>query len=166
MGYQPKTYRDDGGDTLVIASGGTIDINQGAYIKDTSKGVSADRIVVVEKAALAAVSGAGKVLSWTAPTGSNIMIHRLVLDITTAGVTGCVLNAGTTSASATTSSDNLIDGLVATGAAGVGVFDNTEDGGTNGKGARKLTAGKWLTISSAAKAASLAGNAYIYYITV
>lgn len=29
MTYQPKTYRKDGGDTLVVASGGTIEIESG-----------------------------------------------------------------------------------------------------------------------------------------
>ena len=191
MGYQPKTYRKDSGDTLVIASGGTIetesggaveiqsggavevesggniDIQQGANIKDSTKGVSADRIVFVEKAALSAATGTtgGGVLTWIAPTGSNVIVTHLVLHITTASTqAGCVLDAGTTSASATTKSATLIDGLVATGTAALGANDNLS--GT-GKGAVALTAGKWLTVTSTGTAATaLAGNAYIHYITV
>ena len=33
MSYQPKTYREQGGDTFVVASGGAIDIKTGGVIK-------------------------------------------------------------------------------------------------------------------------------------
>ena len=33
MSYEPKTYRKDGGDTFVVASGGTIDVESGGSFK-------------------------------------------------------------------------------------------------------------------------------------
>jgi hypothetical protein len=34
MGYEPKVYRKDGGDTTVVASGGKIDVESGGRIND------------------------------------------------------------------------------------------------------------------------------------
>ena len=33
MSYEPKTYRKDGGDTFIVASGGSIDIESGGALK-------------------------------------------------------------------------------------------------------------------------------------
>lgn len=36
MGYEPKTYRKDGGDTLVVASGGKIEVESGGQVLDSA----------------------------------------------------------------------------------------------------------------------------------
>ena len=114
---------------------------------------------------LAAVDTAGGVLSWQNPEATNIIVTRIVLDITTAATGSCSISAGTTPTSATTSSANLIDTLDVNAAAGV--FDNLGNAGTLGKTRQKVAAGKWLTISKASGAtAGMAGYAYIWYTTL
>lgn len=117
------------------------------------------------KVALTAATGTGggSVLSLANPEGADLIVTRLVLDITTEATGTPTVDAGI-AANGTTSSDTLLDGL-AVGAA-AGVFDNTENGGTNGKGAVKWGASQFLTITPSASAAGLVGNAYIEYIRV
>lgn len=112
---------------------------------------------------LAALDTGGGVLSWANPETVSIIITRLVIDITTKSTAASTIDAGTTASSATTSSDNLIDGQDSGTAAAV--FDNYENPGSNGKPKQKLAVGKWVTISKASGAcAGLVGKAYIEYI--
>ncbi len=121
--------------------------------------------VYVEKVALNAVDTAGGVFAWQNQTGFDIIVMRVVLDVTTVATAACTLDVGTTPTSATTSSDTLLDGVDVNAAAGV--FDNIENKGTNGKGRQPLAAGKWVTGSKATGAtAGLVGNAYIEYVLV
>lgn len=114
------------------------------------------------KAALSATTGGGGALSLANPEGVDLIVTRLVLDITTKATAACTLDAGVGS-SATTSYDNLIDGLDVNAAAGV--FDNVEDQGTNGKSAVRWESDGYLTISEKTGAiAGLVGNAYIEYV--
>ena len=116
------------------------------------------------KVALTAVTGttAGGCLSLANPDGVDLIITKLVLDITTQSTGAAAVDAGI-AANGTTSSDNLIDGLsVAT----AGVFDNTVSGGTNGLGAKKWGATEFLTITASATLAGLVGNAYVEYVRV
>lgn len=185
MGYQPKFYRTDNGDTAVVASsgqidvesgghvdvesGGILDLQTGAILKNSTVGVEVTRSVFVEKVPFTGTaSTAGSVFGWTGPTGSNILITGITLDITTQSATaGCVLDVGTTTTSLTTKSDNLIDGLVATGTAALGAKSTVHDTGANGIVPRKLTAGKFVTCSATGgKATSLAGSAYIEFVVV
>lgn len=116
------------------------------------------------KAALAAVAGGGGVLSLANPEGVDLIVTRLVLDITTKTAGACTVDAGIGSG-ATTSYDNLIDGLDANAA--TGVFDNVEDQGTNGKSAVRWESDGYLTISEKTGAiAGLVGSAYIEYVRV
>ena len=94
--------------------------------------------------------------------GDRGLVGRVVLDVTTPSSGACTLDVGTTATSATTLSDNLIDGLsVATAAQ---VADNLGNAGTNGKTRQKLATGKWVTGSVASGAsAGIAGYAYIHY---
>jgi hypothetical protein len=126
------------------------------------------RIVKVAKVALAAADTEGGVFSWQNNEGASIIIQRIILDVTTKATEACTIDVGTTDTGATTSSNNLIDGLDVHSAAGV--FDNIEDnGGAEGSGAtkQKLANGKWVTASKAIGAtAGLAGFAYIEYIVI
>lgn len=117
------------------------------------------------KVALTAVTGttAGGALSLANPEGEDIIVTRLVLDITTNSTGAATVDAGI-AANGSTSSDNLIDGAsVATAAK---VLDNVSDGGTNGKARQKWTSSQYLTITASASLAGLVGNAYIEYIRV
>ena len=167
--YTPKTYRKQGGDEFVVAASGAIDFQTGAVFKDTTAGITAaNRIEFISKKAwTGTASTAGGIGSWQAPTGSDILITEFLYDITAASATaGCVLDIGTTETSAVTKSDTLIDGLVATGSI-TGLKSMREHAGTNGVGAQKLAAGKWITGSATdSQADTLAGSIYVKYVVV
>lgn len=119
--------------------------------------------VGAKKVALTAVTTttAGGALSIPNPEGVDLIVTRLVLDITTPATGVATVDAGI-AANGTTSADNLIDaGDVGTAAA---VLDNIEDGGTNGQAAIKWTSTQHLTITASATLAGLVGNAYIEYM--
>lgn len=112
--------------------------------------------------ALAAVDTGGGVFAWANPETSEILIEHVALVVTTKTTDACTVDVGTTAADATTSSDNLIDGQDINAAAGT--FTNAANGGTNGKLAQRLAAGKWVTASKASGAsAGLKGSYEIYY---
>ncbi len=101
------------------------------------------------KEARLAITGAALhagVLSWTNFEAGNIDIIRVVLQIVTASSGASTVDIGTTATSATTQSDNLINGL---SGATAGVFDNITDKGTNGKSRQTLATGKWVTVKEA-----------------
>jgi len=120
---------------------------------------------LISRVALAAVDTGGGIFAWQNPHENAILITGLYLDATTAATAACTIDCGTTATSATTSSDNLIDGLDVNAAAGV--FNNFTDNGTNGKTRQRLASGKWVTGSKATGAsAGLVGYAYIKYIVL
>lgn len=124
-----------------------------------------DRVVKVAKVALGVADTGGGVFAWANPESVSIVIERIVIDVTTASTGACTIDVGTTAVSATTLSDNLIDGLDTNTA--IGTFDNITDKGSNGKSRQKLASGKWVTASRASGAAAgTAGFAYIHYILV
>jgi len=113
------------------------------------------------KVALTASDAAAGVLSLLNPEGVDLIITRLVLDITTPSTGAGTLDAGVAATAVT--NDSLIDGLDVNAAAGV--FDNYTDKGTNGKSRKLWLAGQYLTITKASGAmAGLVGNAYIQTI--
>jgi len=119
------------------------------------------RAFKVRKVALAAVDTAGGVFAWQNTEDSAVLVHRVLLDVTTQTSGACTVDVGMTATNATTSADNLIDGL---SLATAGLYDNIEDQGTNGTSRQKVAAGKWITGSKASGAtAGLVGNAYIVY---
>jgi len=120
------------------------------------------RVKKVAKVALTALDTGGGVLSWQNPESASIIIDRVIYDITTKATGACTVDTGTTATSATTSSDNFMDGLDVGTAAGL--FDNIGNPGTNGKARQKLAPGKWVTGSMASGAAAgIVGSAYIEY---
>lgn len=115
------------------------------------------------KVALTAVEGttAGGALSLANPEGVDLIITRLILDITTEATGAAAVDAGV-AADGETSADNLLDGLDVGSAAGI--FDNVDDQGTNGQSVLKWGASQFVTITASATLAGLVGNAYIEYI--
>lgn len=157
-------------DTLVTATaaelnqlaGATATAAQLTAIAAAAGSVSFDRSVKIARVALAALDTGGGVFAWANPEADSILITRTVLDVTTKATGACTIDVGTTATNATTSSDNLIDGLDVGTAAGV--FDSITDKGTNGKSRQKLATGKWITGSMASGAAAgLVGYVYIHY---
>lgn len=173
MSYATENYLAEGGAAWVVGSAGTLTVAGTETVSGTLDitgtlkigGVTADRIVKVARVALAAVDTAGGVISWANPEASAIIIERVVLDVTTAATAAATIDIGVTATSATTSADNLIDGLDVNTAAGV--FDNITDKGTNGKSRQRVAVGKWVTGSKATGAtAGLVGYAYIHYVVI
>lgn len=135
-------------ETVAMAKAPTIDGNQ---------------VEQVAKVALAALDTGGGVLAWANPEAVSIIITGIFLNVTTKSTGACTLDVGTTATDATTSSDNLLDG-VDVGTA-IGLFDNVTEKGTNGKSRQLLATGKWITASKASgNAAGLVGFAYIRYV--
>lgn len=114
------------------------------------------------RTALAALDTGGGVLSLANPEGADIIVTRLILDVTTKTTAACTVDAGI-AAAATTVSDNLIDGQDVNAA--TGVFGNIDDQGTNGQSVQKWGSAEFLTVSmKTGAAAGLAGYAYVEYI--
>lgn len=143
------------GVTSTAAELNTVDVSATSAAGTTS-------VVYRAKVALAAVDTGGGVFSWANPTGAAIIVDEVILDVTTVATGVCTLDVGTTAVGATTSSDNLIDGVDVNAA--TGLFSNEANGGTNGKLHQKLAAGKWVTASKASGAtAGIVGSATILY---
>lgn len=141
-------------DGIIFGKGGSL-----------ATGIDADRVSVIAKVALGVGTSGGGVFSWQNPESTSIIIDRIFLNVTTAATAAATVDVGTTATNATTSSDNLIDGLDVNTAAGL--FDNITDKGTNGKSRQLLASGKWVTASQASGAvAGLVGYAYISYFKV
>ena len=110
----------------------------------------------------AATSNAvGGVLKLQNPEGVDLIVTRLVLDITTKSTGAATVDAGIDD-DGDTSSDNLIDGLDVNAAAGV--FDNLGSGGTNGLTTVLWPAGHHLVITASADASGLEGYAHVQYV--
>ena len=108
---------------------------------------------------LSATAGNGGVFAWTHPTGLNIIITNVVLNITAAG--SGTITVGT-AANASTSSANLIDTL---SLSSTGTFDNIADKGTNGKSRQYLqsAAGQYITRTASGTPNGLVGYAYVFW---
>ena len=135
----------------------------GAAFAGTAAEISRGRI---KKAtgALADDTGDG-VFSWKNPETGPILVMHLAVIVTTKATGACSIDCGTTAASATTSSNTLIDGLDVNAA--TGTFTNDESAGAYGKPFKRLEAGKWVTGSVVAGAsAGLKGTYEIYYIVL
>lgn len=114
------------------------------------------------KVALGHADTAGGVLSLANPEGVNLIVTKLVLNVTTVATGACTVDAGI-AANGTTLNDTLIDGADVNAA--VGSFGSPS--GTHGVPAVLWGSDKYLTVSKASGAAAgLAGNAYIEYIRV
>jgi hypothetical protein len=122
----------------------------------------------IAKGALTAGNANDFAFAWQNPEASKIIVTRVLINITTAGGTGSsVLDVGVVE-NATSTADNLIDGLDLNA---TGIFDNITDKGDNGKsrqvvdekgGTNDYITGKILVQDAAA----LAGKYYILYTVI
>jgi hypothetical protein len=104
---------------------------------------------------------------WQNPESAKIMVHRCIIDITTAAGAAAVLDVGAAD-DQYQSGDTLIDNL---GINAVGAHDNLHDPGVNGEPIVKLDESggttDWITgLVKTQNAASLAGKYYIFYTAV
>lgn len=118
-------------------------------------------VVTISGAALHAAN----LTLWTAPAAA--MIVRVLLNVTTVATGACTVDIGYTAASATTSSDTLLDGIDVNAA--TALFDSMNaalDSGANAK-AQLAASGKWITADEASgDATGLVAVAYIQYVLV
>jgi hypothetical protein len=114
---------------------------------------------------LTASDSGGGVFSLTNTYGTTLVVTRVILLVGTASSGACAIDVGTTPTSATTSSNNLIDGVsVAT----AGVYDNIQDAGSSGESVQKWTSGSFLTasVSGGGATAGLVGTYAIQVIDI
>jgi len=110
----------------------------------------------------ATTTAVGGVLSVVNPTGVDLMITRLLLNVTTQSSGAAAVDIGVDDGG-DVNSDTLIDGLsVAT----AGLYDNIENQGTNGKSAVRWPAGHYLVGTASATTAGMVGYAYIEWTYV
>lgn len=178
MSYEPKVYRERGGDRQVVASGGEIDVESGGSLKIAGTAVTAsaaelnqlasiDRAVKVAKVALSSDTGNAGLFSWQNPESSRILVERVILDVTTAATGAANADIGS-DGDGTGTNDNLLDGVDIGAAAGV--FDNVDDQGTNGQSVIALDENggttDYITGTASADPAGIVGNVYIHYVVI
>lgn len=114
------------------------------------------------RAQLTATTGTtgGGALALANPEGQPVIVTRLTLYVEDASDGAATVDAGI-GASATTSADNLIDGV---SVAATGVSDNITDKGSNGKSRQLWGASQFLTITASATLAGMIAYAYVEYL--
>jgi len=171
---------DDEIDTIEALADGKIIVGNGlgvatdvamsgdATIANTGAVAIAAAHMKVATGALASGNANAYAFAWQNPEAAKILVHRVLVDVTTAGGTGSsVIDVGS-AAGATTHSGNLIDGADLNA---VALYDNIDDQGTSGKSKQKLDEKDGTTDHITgqilvADAASLAGKYYIIYTEV
>ena len=114
--------------------------------------------------ALTASDSGGGVFSVQNTYGSNLIVTRVLLYVTTVSSGACTLDIGF-AANATTVADTLIDGLDVNSA--TGVFDNIDDKGTNGEPRGLWTSGgSFDYINASMKTGATSGLVGFYGIHV
>lgn len=109
--------------------------------------------------ALVASDSAGGILSEENTYGTDLVILRVVLQVTTGTSGACTVDIGT-AADGTTSAATLIDGL---DVADAGVFDNIADKGSSGTSRLKWGSGAFINASmKTGAAAGIVGQYAIY----
>jgi hypothetical protein len=133
-----------------------------------AKGVLIQAGSKIAKVAVAGGSQNAIAFAWQNPETTAILVHKVILRITTQGATGsAVMDIGAV-ANATATADTLLDGVAITA---TGVFDNITNKGSNGlpqvvldekDGSTDYITGKILV----AEAAALVGKVYIFYTVI
>lgn len=112
--------------------------------------------------ALAAVDTGGGVFSVASAFTEDVFVDFVSITRSTKSSGACTVDVGVTLTSATTLSDNLMDGVNA--AASEATENNFANAGTNGKVRQIWPAGKWVTASVASgNSAGLVGTYAIRY---
>lgn len=116
--------------------------------------------IVCVKGALAVTATPYTLLN---PLGVALIVTKVVVDITSAvSATPVTMDVGV-GAATNTDYDTLIDGVVIGTPTAIGVYDNEDDKGTNGKATNKWGATEYLNVYTSAAPTGLAGSIYIWY---
>jgi hypothetical protein len=101
------------------------------------------------------------VMKFKNPEDADIIVTRVILDITTKSTGAATLNVGV-HPDGSASNDSLMTAVDVGTAAGV--FDSIKYAGANGKDAVLCAKGSFITATATASVAGLVGNAYIQYV--
>lgn len=172
-------YYDSSGNTIATWDGtnGLLDVATNnlainntaitASATEINQLVRAERVVKVATVTMSDTSGNAGMLAWQNPESSDIIVERVIIDVTTEATGAANIDVGT-DGDGTGTSDNLIDGADI-GSAAV-VLDNIDDQGTNGKSKQRLDANggttDYITATASADPAGFVGVAYIQYVVV
>lgn len=123
----------------------------------------------IQKLAVLSISGVTTgMTAWQNPEADTIFICEVILYATTVSSGASTIDVGTTATSATTTSDDIFDGIDGTTTAPV-VYNMTDpalDSAANVK-VKTLASGKWITVDSkTGDLAGFVGKLYIYYTNV
>lgn len=110
------------------------------------------------KVPLVAATGAGGMISELNPYGVDVLVKRVIVNVTTAATGAALLDLGI-DADGATGDDSIIDGLDV-GTAAI-LTDNIETPGTNGSNVVVWGADEYLVGSASADPAGLVGNVYV-----
>ncbi len=112
-----------------------------------------------------ALSATGLVMYSAAnPLGVDLIVTKTIIDITSpCSATPVTFDCGCAATNATTSNDNLLDGVDIGTPTAIDVYDNITNKGNNGKATRKWSSTKYFTIVASGTPTGVAGNVYIYY---
>ena len=115
--------------------------------------------------AISAVTHAAGVLggAWSNPEGEDIMVTGFYLDVTTAATGTPTVDVGV-AANGTTTSDTILDACAVGDAADVST--PIIEGGTNGKGAVKMSSTQYITIDGSASLAGMVASFYVKYFFI
>ena len=115
------------------------------------------------KGSLTASDSAGGVFAEENTYGTDLVVTRVLIAVTTGTSGACELDIGV-AADGTTKAENLMDALDVSDA---GVFDNITDGGSAGKSRQKLASGEFVTATADTGAsAGLVGTYAIHCIDI
>lgn len=154
------------GTSIDLADSGALQIK--AQGTNAASGVQRDQMSkfagFVIKGSLTASDSAAGIFSEENTFGTDLLVLRIVLFVTTAATGSCTVDIGEGSSSST-SYDNIIDGLDV--GSGAGAFDNLGDPGTNGHSVRVWRSGEYVNASMASGAtAGLVGTYAIHVIDI
>lgn len=133
------------------------------HVLSKNKG-SFDETIVCYKGTLTATTSAGTPFSLLNPLKADLIVTKVVVNITSAvtASTPVLMNVGI-GVSGTLLYDTLIDGAELGTPTAIGVYDNQDDAGTNGKQTDKWGAAEYLTVTVEATPTGIAGDIYIWY---
>lgn len=160
-----KSNAVDGTSLNVDGDTGQLEIKDAGTSK--SNGVQRDQMSkfagFVIKGNLTASDAAAGIFSVENTYGTDLLVLRIVIFVTTASTGACTIDVGEGN-SASTSYDNIIDGL---DVASTGASDNLGDPGTNGNTVRAWRSGEYVNASMATGAtAGLVGTYAIHCIDI
>jgi len=151
-----RGFRTALGDNPAVERPITFEDTVGLAVAPTITGFGVPR---TKSVTLTALDTGGGIFAWQNPLDVAVEAE-VALDITTKATSACTVDVGMTATDATTTSDNLLDGVDV----GTAVIFAPSPAGTNGKRSVKVAAGKWITGSmKTGAAAGLAGTARITY---